>query len=139
MMTPQEAIERIEEFGLHHAIGDLPHSMRTVEAFEMAINALKQQEKSRWIPVTEKLPEEHKWIGTECFKTTISDEVYVTIEVPSGDRIVEHLCFQNGAIPSHKQRELDAFYKGGKPIAWRPLPEPYKEDNDDTTGSNRQG
>ncbi len=80
-MTPQEAIKRIEEFGLHHAIGDLPHSMRTVETFEMAINALKQQEKSRWIPVMERLPEEHKWIGT-------------------------------------------------------PLPEPYKEDNDDSTGSD---
>ena len=36
-MTPQEAIKRIEEFGLHHSIRDLPHSAYTVEAFEMAI------------------------------------------------------------------------------------------------------
>lgn len=39
-MTENEAIERVKEFGLHHAIGDLPNSMLTVKAFEMAINAL---------------------------------------------------------------------------------------------------
>lgn len=41
-MTENEAIERVKEFGLHHAIGDLPNSMLTVKAFEMAINALKE-------------------------------------------------------------------------------------------------
>lgn len=50
-MTKEDAIKRIEDFGLYHAIGDLPHSTRTVEAFEMAIAALKQPQrmKGKWI------------------------------------------------------------------------------------------
>lgn len=94
----------------------------------MAISALKKYERDRWIPVSAGMPEEHKWIGTEHFGTTISDEVYVTVEVPSGERITRHMCFQNGSIPSFEQRSIDAFYKGGKAVAWRPLPEPYTED-----------
>ena len=40
-MTVGEAIKRIKEFALHHAIQELPNSARTVEAFEMAITALE--------------------------------------------------------------------------------------------------
>ena len=43
-MTEQQAIKRIKEFGLYHAIGDLPASFQTVEAFEMAIKALELAE-----------------------------------------------------------------------------------------------
>ena len=40
-MTVAEAIKRIKEFALHHAIQELPNSTRTVEAFEMAVDALQ--------------------------------------------------------------------------------------------------
>lgn len=40
-MKKEEAIRRIKEFGLYHAIGDLPNSAKTVEAFNMAIEALQ--------------------------------------------------------------------------------------------------
>lgn len=40
-MTVGEAIKRIKVFALHHAIQELPNSARTVEAFEMAVDALK--------------------------------------------------------------------------------------------------
>lgn len=33
-----------------------------------------------WISVEKRLPEEHEWLGTKKFGTTISDEVYVTFE-----------------------------------------------------------
>ena len=42
-MTAEEAIEKIRQFGLYHAEKDLPHSTFTVEAFEMAIEALEKQ------------------------------------------------------------------------------------------------
>ncbi len=42
-MTEKEAIKRIKTFGLYHAIGDLPNSALTVEAFNMAISALEKQ------------------------------------------------------------------------------------------------
>jgi len=96
------------------------------KAVTMAIAALEQQEKDKWRPVSDGMPEEHKWMGTEHFGTTISDEVYVTVEVPSGERITKHMHFQNGAIPPFEQRSLDAFYKGGKAVAWRPLPEAFQ-------------
>lgn len=43
-MTNKEAIKRIKDFALYHAIRDLPNSAYTVEAFEMAIKSLEQHE-----------------------------------------------------------------------------------------------
>ncbi len=40
----------------------------------------------RWIPCSERMPEEHEWLGTKKFGTTISDEVYVTFENEKGER-----------------------------------------------------
>jgi len=82
----------------------------------------------KWILCSEKMPEEHEWVGTKKFGTTISDEVYVTFENPKGERFCKHLSFQNGKLSSFDQSTIDAFYKGSKPIAWMPLPKPY-EDN----------
>lgn len=93
------------------------------EALNMAINALAEQ---RWIPVTERMPEEHEWLGTKRFGTTISDDVYVTFENPKGERFCKHLSFQSGKLSGFDQSTIDAFYKGSKPIAWMPLPEPYQ-------------
>lgn len=59
-MTREEAVRRIREFGLHHAIEDLPYSHYTVQAFKMAIEALEKQ-----IPKKPKMP--HKYIREwEC-------------------------------------------------------------------------
>lgn len=55
-----------------------------------------------------------------------SDEVYVTFENPKGERFCNHLSFQNGKLSGFDQSTIDAFYKGSKPIAWMPLPEPYR-------------
>ena len=44
-MNREEAIKRIRDFGLYHAIEDLPFSTSTVEAFEMAIQALEEPER----------------------------------------------------------------------------------------------
>lgn len=42
-MENQEVIQRITNFGLHHAIKDLPNSSRTVEAFDITIKVLQKQ------------------------------------------------------------------------------------------------
>lgn len=101
---------------------------RIIDSFDRVISGIKQE--SRWIPVSERLPEEHEWIGTKEFGTTISDEVYVTFENPKGKRFTKHLSFQNGKVSNFAQREIDALYKGSVPIAWMPLPEPYKADKE---------
>lgn len=93
-----------------------------IENLEAISKALEQD----WIPCSERMPEEREWIGTKKFGTTISDEVYVTLETISGKRFCDHIRFQNGKFSLSKQAELDAISKGTKPIAWMKQPEPYQ-------------
>ena len=84
-----------------------------------------------WILCDERMPEEHEWIGTKKFGTTISDEVYVTFENSKGERFTKHLHFHNGELSRYDKTHMDAWYKDYKPIAWMPLPEPYKGSEQD--------
>ena len=90
------------------------------------LNSESTETEQQWITCSEMMPEEYEWMGTKRFGTTISDEVYVTFENPKGERFCKHLSFQNGKLSSFDQLDIDAFYKGSKPIAWKPLPEPYR-------------
>lgn len=94
-------------------------------------DTVSQEPEQQWVPCSERMPEEHEWMGTKRFGTTISDEVYVTFENPKGERFCEHLRFQNGKLSGFDQSTIDAFYKGSKPIAWMPLPKPYKRGEED--------
>lgn len=87
--------------------------------------------KTEWIPVSKRMPEEHEWIGTKRFGTTKSDEVYVTFETPKGERFTKHLSFQNGKLSMADQQTINVIYKGSVPVAWMPLPEPYKAEGSD--------
>ena len=97
------------------------------KALHMAIEALHQ---TKWIPISEGLPEEHEWIGTKQFGTTISDKVHITFDV-NGKRFVKTLSLQNGELSDYEKRSMDVFYKGWKMLAWMPRPEPYREDGED--------
>ena len=77
------------------------------------------------------MPEEHEWIGTKSFGTTISDEVYVTFEAPDGQRFADHISFQNGKLSASDAERMRVWYKGAKPVAWMPLPEPWKGEEDE--------
>ena len=55
-MTNEEVIHSIQEHMRVHKIGQCPHLL-IKEALDMAIDALREQENRRWIPVTERLPE----------------------------------------------------------------------------------
>lgn len=85
---------------------------------------------SGWIPCSEKLPEEHdsmfaklkgtgKW-NDAMFERT-SDDVNVTVEYENGSRRVRTLHTIDGKWKS------DIRLLNFKAIAWKPLPEPYKE------------
>ena len=87
------------------------------------------QSEPPWILCSEKMPEEHEWLGTKKFGTTISDEVYVTFENEKGERFCKHMHFQNGELSRYDQFHMDTWFKGSKPIAWMPLPETYKPNN----------
>ena len=106
---------------------DHPFCEGLIVALDIVEQLPSAQPQPKWISCSERLPEEHEWMGTKRFGTTISDEVYVTFENPKGERFCKHLNFQNGKLSSFDQSTIDALYKGSKPIAWKPLPEPYKE------------
>lgn len=87
----------------------------------------KADAEQRWIQCAERMPEEREWLGTKRFGTTISDEVYVTFENPKGERFCRHLSFQNGKLSAFDQSTIDAFFKGSRPVAWKPLPDPCRD------------
>lgn len=87
------------------------------------------QPEPQWILCSERMPEEHEWIGssTVCGAvSTVSDEVYVTFKEPKGKRFCRHLSFCDGKLSKFNQQEIDVFHPGSVPVAWKPLPEPYK-------------
>lgn len=83
-----------------------------------------------WIPCSERLPEEHEWIGTKKFGTTISDKVHITFDV-NGERFVRVMSLQNGELSNSDKKTMDVFCKGWKMLAWMPLPKPWKGESDD--------
>ena len=128
-ISRQDAIEAVYEALRTPVSGFFRDSM------SLAVNIVKNipsvEPDQKWIPVTERLPEEREWLGTKQFGTTKSDEVYVTFENSKGERFCKHLSFQNGKLSRFDQSTIDAFYPEAKPIAWMPLPEPYVEKNHD--------
>lgn len=56
-MENKEAIEMLERFQ-NPEPWEPQITSRAYEALEMAIAALKKQEQEKWVPVTERLPEE---------------------------------------------------------------------------------
>lgn len=129
-------IDRLHELATHavHTVGEMPYVMSLDDglAIHEAIEALESQKISsaqpepQWILCSERMPEEHEWIGTKRFGTTISSEVYVTFEAPDGERFATHISFQNGKLSSADEQRMKAWFRGAKPIAWMPLPEPWE-------------
>ena len=83
-------------------------------AVALAISVLEKQERDRWIPVTERLPEENGH-----YLVTLFDEI---------DSWTEPL-YWNTTFGGRWQGFIeDDFSDIGNVSAWRPLPEPYTEE-----------
>lgn len=95
------------------------------------IDIIKKQPKvGEWIPVTERMPEEHDSIFAKLYGTdkwdsklhrTVSNRVLVTIKYDDGTRIVKESHTYDGKWRDEK-RCINC-----KVEAWMPMPELYKE------------
>lgn len=104
------------------------------------LNVLKElvdkAESYEWIPVSKKFPDEHDSIFAKLYETDVvndmlwrtrSKEVLVTIEYENGARTVKSSHTTDGKWWIEKETTLSKF----KVIAWMPMPEPYKENENE--------
>ncbi len=86
-----------------------------MQARDMAIKALEKQKENRWIPVTEKFPED----DCECCVTVKGDR-YKWVGTCSWNKYRKRF------------EEWDAYQDGMKLVsgvtAWKPIEEPYAEE-----------
>lgn len=122
--SPEEAIETIK--------ANMPTSGYQMlrEALDMAIETLKRE---CWIPVEERLPEEHttmfaKLKGTPKWRESMFEKMSGTVNVTvmdcKGDVCVTHAHTVDGKWLC----DLLRWRKGDRIIAWIPLPEPYRQE-----------
>ena len=115
-MTREEAIKALERaegyIGIHYVNGveDPYINPCLLKAIDFAVAALQEQEDRRWIPVTERLPEEKLNCIVHYKHAYCDNDDYWEIGI----------CFYDG-----EKFQLGPAYKV---THWMPLPDPPKED-----------
>lgn len=115
----------------------LLHSDNEIYDAQAVLSKLVDKAESfEWIPVSKKLPDEHDSLFAELYGTdkwndalwrTQSIEVLVTIEYEDGTRSVTSSYSTDGKWEIEKIIKLSKC----KVVAWKPLPKPYKENEDE--------
>ncbi len=118
----KRAIARIRDFGLHHAIKDLPHSTYTVEAFELAIECMeKELERQENKALT--LSELEEWEGNPVY--VISNDGMLNLW-----EVVIYAREKNSikCLQSHYNLLDYNFYKHKPTEGWKIMEETTKKD-----------
>ena len=128
-MKPDEAIERLQRIRQFYL--DTIKDDTAVEAVDMAIKAVEKREKDRWRPfkcreATEDDDTSYDYI-MECELPEDGQTVLVTIQT-KGHEPVQVDTYYGG---DGEECALDSGYAlCEEAIAWRPLPEPYTEEEE---------
>lgn len=103
-----------------------------LEMLEQLKDDLEQDEKENgWIPVSERLPEEHdsifaKFKGTDNWKRGMFEK--------TSKYVIATVAFDDGTVLVEQAHTTDGIWRtdkkvlGGTVVAWMDFPEPYKED-----------
>lgn len=111
-----------------HSVNEIGDSMATLRWLTEKADSFK------WIPVSEKLPDEHDSVFAKSYGTdkwnnmlwrTTSNRVIATIKYNDGTVIVKEAFTHDGEWTVEK-RNINC-----KVIAWMPFPEPYKENENE--------
>lgn len=96
---------------------------------ELAYRKGLEDGKPKWIPVTERLPEEHESIFAKVYRTerweplmflNVSDDVLVVVKYENGETKVKTTHTTDG------EWRLISIYGAKEVTHWMPLPEPPK-------------
>ena len=99
---------------------------------ELLLADLEQDEKENgWIPVSERLPEEHdsifaKFKGTDNWKRRMFEK--------TSKYVIATVVFDDGTVLVEQAHTTDGIWRtdkkvlGGTVVAWMDYPKPYKED-----------
>ena len=152
--TPGESISGIEYYGGFS--GRTAAVQAVSDACILAVEALREQEERRWIPVTERLPEENEYVMIWCGECQIAKiEKGISEEQRNAMKRGElddprEICWTSSSgyfqlKRSESYRACDEGWNNKVPYCWRvnggmmtlfgqnvthwmPLPEPPKED-----------
>lgn len=136
----QKALNTIGDTLTHYMVGEDLASLHSVNEIGDSMATLRwlteKADSFEWIPVSKKLPDEYDSIFAKLYGTdkwdsklwrTRSKEVLVTIEYENGARTVKSSHTTDGKWWIEKETTLSKF----KVIAWMPMPEPYKENENE--------
>ena len=121
-LTKERAIEILKS----KMDGSVDTSYEWVETVRMAIQALEQ---TRWIPVSERLPEIKQHVLLSCYGRVIYGRM-ISEDENSGYPVFE-ICDSVGEKrPIVLETTVHSEYTTSRIKAWMPLPKPYKEESE---------
>lgn len=126
-MTRKEAAEKLTSLWYFLVNNDYPQ--KDLDALKVTIKALEQ---TRWIPVSERLPEKKgTYLVTQ--KATFTDYVYISVVGYAHNlHDVDEYDFADKKRSGWYEYDSEWGYRElDDVIAWMPLPEPYKAESED--------
>ena len=130
-------VDAIRDYVSYREFDLLPSENEIYGAMALLRKLVNKADSFEWIPVSKKLPDEHDSIFAKLYETDVvndmlwrtrSKEVLVTVEFEYGIRSIT----SSYTTDDKWEIEKRVKFRKCKVVAWMPLPEPYKENEDDS-------